>query len=47
MPRNRLRKTERGNCDITKYESAYEEVKRGNSLRSAAEMYEVNRMSLL
>lgn len=47
MPRKRLRKTERGRCDIVKYEDAYIEVKRGLSIRRAAEMHEVNRMSLL
>ncbi|KAF2906025.1 hypothetical protein ILUMI_00150, partial [Ignelater luminosus] len=47
MPRKRLRKTERGQCDITKYENAYKEVKRGTSLWRAAEIHEVNRMSLL
>lgn len=47
MPRKRVRKTERGLSGISKYEDAYKEVKRGTSLRRAAEMYEVNRMSLL
>lgn len=47
MPRKHLRKTERGRCEIGKYEQAYVEVKRGISLRRAAEMHEVNRMSLL
>ncbi|CAH2210494.1 jg6430 [Pararge aegeria aegeria] len=47
MPRKRVRKTERGLSDINKYENAYEEVKRGTSLRRAAEIHEVNRMSLL
>lgn len=47
MPRKRLRKTERGRCDIIKYEDAYKQVKSGTSLRQAAEMHGVNRMSLL
>ena len=47
MPGNRVRKTERGQYDITKYKDAYTEVKRGTSLRKAADMHEVNRMSLL
>ncbi|XP_065172178.1 uncharacterized protein, partial [Atheta coriaria] len=47
MPRKRLRKTERARCDISKYEYAYDEVKRGTSLRRAAEIHEINRMSLL
>ncbi|KAF2894733.1 hypothetical protein ILUMI_11439 [Ignelater luminosus] len=47
MPKKRLRKTEREQCDITKYENAYKEVKRGTSLRRVAEIHEVNRMSLL
>ncbi|XP_065172445.1 uncharacterized protein [Atheta coriaria] len=47
MPRKRLRKTERARCDISNYEYAYEEVKRGTSLRRAAEIHEVNRMTLL
>lgn len=44
MPRKRVRKTERGLSDISKYQNAYEEVKRGTSLRRAAEIHEVNRM---
>ncbi|KAK4887363.1 hypothetical protein RN001_003634 [Aquatica leii] len=47
MPRKRLRKTERARSDISKYKHAYEEVKGGTSLRRAAEMHDVNRMSLL
>ncbi|CAF4872085.1 unnamed protein product [Pieris macdunnoughi] len=47
MPRTRLRKTERARSDISKYKHAYEEVKRGTSLRRAAEMHNINRMSLL
>ena len=47
MPRKRVRKTERGQCDIKKYKDAYTEVKRGTSLRKAADMHEVNCMSLL
>ncbi|CAD0194019.1 unnamed protein product [Chrysodeixis includens] len=47
MPRKRLRKTERAQGDIKKYENAYEEVNRGTSLRRAAEMHDVNCMSLL
>ncbi|CAH4034404.1 unnamed protein product [Pieris brassicae] len=47
MPRIRLRKTERARSDISKYKHAYEEVKRGTSLRRAAEMHNINRMSLL
>lgn len=47
MPRKRVRKTERGQCDITKYKDAYTEVKRGTFLWKAADIHEVNRMSLL
>lgn len=47
MPRIRLRKTERGRCDLKNYEDAYDEVKRrGSSLRAAAELHGVNRISL-
>ncbi|CAF4822893.1 unnamed protein product [Pieris macdunnoughi] len=47
MLRTRLRKTERARSNISKYKHAYEEVKRGTSLRRAAEMHNINRMSLL
>lgn len=47
MPRKRLRKTERGRCDLKNYEDAYDEVKRlGSSLQAAAELHGVNRISL-
>ncbi|KAG5859611.1 hypothetical protein JTB14_033738 [Gonioctena quinquepunctata] len=42
-----LAKTERRQSDISKYGDGYEEVKRGTSLRRAAEMHEGNLMSLL
>ncbi|KAJ8718478.1 hypothetical protein PYW08_016055 [Mythimna loreyi] len=47
MPRKRLRKTERAQANISQYEDAYEEVKRGTSVRRAAELHPINRMSLL
>lgn len=47
MPRQRVRKTTRGQNDISLYKNAYVEVKSGKSLRSAAEMYGVNYVSLL
>ncbi|PZC71419.1 hypothetical protein B5X24_HaOG213482 [Helicoverpa armigera] len=47
MPRIRKRKTTRAQCSLNQYEDAYKETKRGNSLRQAAEMHDVNRMSLL
>lgn len=47
MPRQRIKKTSRGECDIIQYENAYEEVKKGTSLRKAAEMYGVHHSSLL
>ncbi|KAJ8706606.1 hypothetical protein PYW07_012684 [Mythimna separata] len=47
MPRIRKRKTTRAQCSLNQYEDAYKETKRGTSLRQAAEMHDVNRMSLL
>ncbi|XP_074038475.1 uncharacterized protein [Leptinotarsa decemlineata] len=47
MPRQRLRKTERGQSMLNQYKEAYEAVKKGTSIRGAAEMHQVNRMSLL
>lgn len=47
MPRKRQRNTERGQYDISKFEQAYDEVKRGISIRKAAGTHALNRMSLL
>ncbi|KAJ8727166.1 hypothetical protein PYW08_015563 [Mythimna loreyi] len=47
MPRKCLRKTERAQTNISQYEDAYEEVKRGTSVRSAVELHQINCMSLL
>lgn len=47
MPRKRIRKTLRGESDITLYKNAYDEIKLGISLRRAAEKYGVNYVSLL
>lgn len=47
MPRKRVRKTSRGESDIVSYRNAYDEVKRGSSLRQAAVKYGVNYISLL
>lgn len=47
MSKNRLKKTKKGKYGITKHESAYEEMERGNSSRSFAELHGVNRMSSL
>ncbi|XP_049873490.1 jerky protein homolog-like [Pectinophora gossypiella] len=47
MPRVRVRKTSRGQIDISSYEDAYKSVKAGLSLRKAAERYGVHYCSLL
>lgn len=47
MPRQRVRKTTRGQSDLSLYKDAYDEVKTGKSLRKAAEKYGVNYVSLL
>lgn len=46
MPLQRVRKTERGQCHLQQYQDAYQAVKSGTSIRSAAEIHKVNRMSL-
>lgn len=46
MPRIRVRKTQRGQSDLSSYAAAYEDVKQGTSLRVASERHGVNRMSL-
>lgn len=47
MPRVRVRKTSRGQIDLSKYKDAYEEVKTGGSLRKSAEKHGLNHCSLL
>ncbi|KAH9627647.1 hypothetical protein HF086_009797 [Spodoptera exigua] len=47
MPRVRVRKTSRGNIDLSSYSNAYEEVKAGETLRKAAEKHGINHCSLL
>lgn len=47
MPRKRIRKTTRGNTDITDFENAYDEHKKGTSLRRSAEIYGINHCTLL
>ncbi|KAG7296296.1 hypothetical protein JYU34_021426 [Plutella xylostella] len=47
MPRVRVRKTLRAQIDLLQYKNAYEEVKAGYSLRTAAEKHGVNHCSLL
>nr|CAH7729490.1 unnamed protein product [Callosobruchus chinensis] len=47
MPRKRIRKTSRGEHDISLYSNAYDEVKLGVSLRKAAKKYGINYVSLL
>lgn len=46
MPRVRVRKTSRGQVDLSRYKDAYEEVKAGNSLRKAAEKHALDHCSL-
>lgn len=47
MPRVRVRKTSRGQVDLSNYKAACEEVKAGASLRQAAKKHGVNHISLL
>jgi hypothetical protein len=47
MPKKRVRKSSRGECDISCYKNAYNKVKTGISLRKAAENHRVNYASLL
>lgn len=47
MPRVRQRKTTRGQADLIMYKQAYEDVKAGFSLRTAAEKNGLNHCSLL
>lgn len=47
MPRVRQRKTTRGRADLSTYKQAYEDVKAGSSLRTAAEKNGLNHCSLL
>ncbi|CAK1581494.1 unnamed protein product [Parnassius mnemosyne] len=47
MPRVRQRKTTRGQVDLSTYKQAYEDVKAGSSLRTAAEKNGLNHCSLL
>ncbi|KAG5887182.1 hypothetical protein JTB14_028985 [Gonioctena quinquepunctata] len=47
MPRVRVRKTSRGQIEVSRYRDAYEEVKAGDSLRDAADKHGINHCSLL
>lgn len=47
MPRKRQRTTEKGLKDVFLYEQAYEEIKSGKSLRTAAKMFELCYVSLM
>ncbi|XP_066585533.1 uncharacterized protein [Prorops nasuta] len=47
MPRQRVRKTTRGQNDISYFQDAYDAVKKGTSLRKAAEYFQINYVSLL
>ncbi|XP_041968550.1 jerky protein homolog-like [Aricia agestis] len=47
MPRVRVRKTSRGEINLSSYSNAYEEVKAGDSLRKAADKHGINHCSLL
>ncbi|KAG5870860.1 hypothetical protein JTB14_032388 [Gonioctena quinquepunctata] len=47
MPRVRVRKTPRGQIELSRYRDAYEEVKAGDSLRNAADKHGINHCSLL
>lgn len=47
MPRNRVRKTDRGLTDISQYKQAYEEVLNGKSARAAAKDFGLCHVSLL
>ncbi|KAG5870486.1 hypothetical protein JTB14_001680 [Gonioctena quinquepunctata] len=47
MPRVRVRKTSRGQIELSRYRDAYEEVKAGDSLRNAADKHGINHCSLL
>ncbi|KAG5890315.1 hypothetical protein JTB14_032825 [Gonioctena quinquepunctata] len=47
MPRVRVRKTSRGQIELSRYRHAYEEVKAGDSLRNAADKHGINHCSLL
>lgn len=46
MPRVRQRKTTKGRTDLSTYKQAYEDVKAGSSLRTAAEKNGLNHSSL-
>lgn len=46
MPRNRPKKTNRGECDLRQYEEAYEDLRGGTSLRQATEKHHVSTTSL-
>ncbi|KAG5895696.1 hypothetical protein JTB14_021389 [Gonioctena quinquepunctata] len=47
VPRVRVRKTSRGQIELSRYRDAYEEVKAGDSLRNAADKHGINHCSLL
>ncbi|KAG5870019.1 hypothetical protein JTB14_013871 [Gonioctena quinquepunctata] len=47
MPRVRVRKTSRGQIELSRYRDAYEEVKAGDSLLNAADNHGINHCSLL
>lgn len=47
MPRNRVRKTERGTKDVFLYEEAYKEIQAGRSIRGAASMFDLCHVSLM
>ncbi|CAH2091393.1 unnamed protein product [Euphydryas editha] len=47
MPRISVRKTSRGQIELSKYKDAYDEVKAGESIRKAAKKHGVNYCSLL
>lgn len=47
MPRNRIRKTDRGTKDILLYEEAYKEIQKGLSIRAAASMFDLCHVSLM
>lgn len=47
MPRVRVRKTSRGQVNLSRYKDAFEDVRAGDSLRKAADKHGVNHCSLL
>lgn len=47
MPRKRIRKTTKGMSDTSQYLEAYEDIRRGMSLRKAANKHNLNHVSLL